>query len=197
VRDALPALLDFAYDTGLVALYNGPKSGASAPDHLHLQAVGRDQLPEEKLVRAALSRGEVPGDPVAPGVWRAKGAGRVVVGFAGSRPGVERAVRAAVDGLGSEEPPLNFLVFRHDRHDAVVLLFPRGAHRPACFFAEGPEQRIVSPGIIDMGGVVVTVRQSDFEALDGAAIAQIYREVTLPEDRVGSWLSGLVGVTDG
>lgn len=179
------------------ALYNGPRSGASAPDHLHLQAVSADVLPEERFVRAALARGEVPGAVLARGpglsVWSARGAGRAILGAAGAPDEVEGAGRAIIAVLAAafdaDEPPLNLLATARpgagpDGADELVLLvFPRGAHRPACFFAEGPAQRVVSPGIIDMAGIVVTVREQDFRVLDRATLEGIFGEVTVTGPR--------------
>jgi hypothetical protein len=64
----------------------------------------------------------------------------------------------------------------------VAMLFPRAAHRPACFFAEGPSQRVVSPGVIDMAGIVVAVREPDFRVLDGPAVQGIFDEVSVTGD---------------
>jgi hypothetical protein len=209
VRDSVGGLLDFALATGgaMTTLYNGPRCGASAPDHLHIQAVAAGQLPEERRCWDALARDQLPGDRVArvdgADVWthrpRAEAgsdpaAERLVLGFAGPRDPVERLLREAIDALGADrgtdEPMVNVLAGARGGR-VMALLFPRGAHRPACFFAEGPEQRIVSPGVMDVAGVVVTVRESDFEALDGDAIAGIWREVTLPPERSRDWIGAL------
>jgi Domain of unknown function (DUF4922) len=197
VHVAFRALLEFAVASNgaVTALYNGPKSGASAPDHLHLQAVASGLLPEERRVVAARARGEVPGALIGRGegfvAWRAEGAGREILGLAGTRDGVERALGEAITRLGGDEPALNLLARTHGDGELVVLVFPRGAHRPAVFFAEGPDQRIVSPGVIDMAGVIVTVRASDYDVLDGAQLAAIYGEVTLPREAADRWFGGL------
>lgn len=200
VHTAVAPLLDFAHASqGVVTgLYNGPKSGASAPDHLHLQAVASDLLPEEQFVVGSRIRGELPGAPLGSGpgftAWRADGAGREILGIAGTRAGVERALRDAIEGLvppDGSEPALNLLARADLNGELLVLVFPRGAHRPAVFFADDPVKRIVSPGIIDMAGVIVTVRESDFDQLDGEAIGAIYRDVTLPPAPAEKWYEGL------
>jgi hypothetical protein len=174
VRRALRPLLDLAVESGMTALYNGPRCGASAPDHLHLQLVAAGALPDER------------GDGFV------EGAGRVVLAVSGTVAEVERALLDAIELLPSDgqEPRLNLVATRAG--DGVrALLFPRGAHRPACFFAEGPERRVVSPGVIDMAGTVVLVRAEDFDVLDGPAIERIYGEVTLPADARGAWEDAL------
>jgi hypothetical protein len=190
VREALGPLIRLAAATqgASTVVYNGPKCGASAPDHLHLQAVASGRLPEERLVFEALQGGAVPGELLheADGlqVWSARGAGRAILGFHGLSGAVEAAMRVALDVLGGDEPMVNVLATaRGDR--VVAMLFPRGAHRPACFFAEGPDQRVVSPGVIDMAGIVVAVREEDFRALDGAAVQGIFDEVSVTGDALG------------
>jgi hypothetical protein len=91
---------------------------------------------------------------------------------------------------GDTEPKLNLAVTARD-DKLVALLFPRGKHRPAAFFAEGPEQRLVSPGVIDLAGVIVTVREGDFEALDGGEVASILDQVTLQPAQRDAWLAAL------
>lgn len=195
----LGGLLDFAIAAGptLTALYNGPRSGASAPDHLHLQGVAAGLLPEEVLAREALADGRVPGATIARHdgflAWSAVGAGREILGLAGRRDRVEDAVRTAIAELvtGPDEPQLNVIatVLGKTTGELLVLLFPRGAHRPACFFSG---DCLVSPGVIDMAGIVVTVREQDFHALDGPAVEGIFREVTLPRERWVTWNDTLV-----
>ncbi|MEQ1565898.1 MAG: DUF4922 domain-containing protein [Myxococcota bacterium] len=194
VLDALPALLAFveACDGAMTGLYNGPRCGASAPDHLHLQAVAAGQLPEE-------GRGpeRIVGRPRGATVWTAVDAGREVVGIRGPRAAVEAATRDWIDALwalepGPDEPRVN-LVVTLDAGEPTVRLFPRGAHRPACFFAEGADKLSISPGVIDMAGVVVTVRETDFERLDGPTLAGILREVTLPPERMADVVQRLRG----
>jgi len=174
----------------LCVFYNGPRCGASAPDHAHLQAVEAGQLPEERQITCRLAGcgrapvGELLLQRKVLRVWRAVDAGRTLLVLHGLAPQVTAAIRDVVDALAADasdgdEPPLNLLLGA----EGVLLtaqLYSRGAHRPACFFAEGAGQRLVSPGALDMAGLVVTVREQDFRALDDGAMTQIYRETSLP-----------------
>lgn len=188
---ALDALLDIALgaDGALTVFYNGPTSGASAPDHLHLQAVGGGSMPEENHALEALASGQLPGVPVFESpqvrVWSDTSAERWVVGFVGQRHEVARAVRASIatlsDGSGAE-PPLNLVATAARPGEIVVLLFPRAAHRPAMFYADDPDRRVVSPGAIDMAGVIVTVRHEDYARLRPQDLAQIFSEVSRPAE---------------
>lgn len=181
---ALPGLLEAAAsaDGALTVVYNGPTSGASAPDHLHLQAVGAGSLPEEIHALQAISSGTLPGEPLHEGpgvrVWSDDGSGRWIVGFVGDQRAVARAARAVIDALGSgEEPPLNLVATAVRPGEVMLLLFPRAAHRPACYHASDPDRRVVSPGAIDMAGVIVTVRHEDYLRLRPEDVSQIFTEV--------------------
>lgn len=176
VGDALGALVDLAAaaEGRLAVIYNGPACGASAPDHLHLQAVAAGLLPEEEAGWRAAE-----GAPA----WAIAEPGRGILGFAGRPDAVRGALAEAVAVLGEGgEPRLNLLATARGGR-VLALLFPRAAHRPACFWAPEPGRRMVSPGALDMAGALVTVREQDFLRLDEAAVAEIYREVTLPPER--------------
>jgi hypothetical protein len=58
----------------------------------------------------------------------------------------------------------------------------RQKHRPDAYFAEGKNRIFVSPGAIDMAGVIITPRLNDYKRLDCNTIRYIYQEVSLPED---------------
>jgi hypothetical protein len=191
VGDALGALVDLAAAAAgrLAVIYNGPACGASAPDHLHLQAVAAGLLPEERAAWDA--------DPGGAGccAWAVCEPGRGILCVAGEAAAVRRALGDAVSALAAgapHEPLLNLLCAARGRR-VLGLLFPRAAHRPACFFAPEPARRLVSPGALDMGGALVTVREPDFEALDSAAVEVIYREVTPPLHTLRAVLAPLPG----
>jgi hypothetical protein len=190
VRD----LVDFGHAAGpsWSLLYNGPRAGASAPDHLHLQAFKADFLPLERRVRRALREGRAPGralfDGPDPSCWTCEDIGRSAWVFAASFDRVEACLLLCLELLSTgsvvaEEPPLNLLLFTVDEQ-AVFVLLPRAAHRPSCFYAEGPERVVVSPGSVDMGGMLVTVREEDFHRIDTERLRDIYAEVSLDPARM-------------
>jgi hypothetical protein len=80
--------------------------------------------------------------------------------------------------LIDEEPMMNIVGSYHEAKWRLVI-FPRRKHRPGIFFKEGDEKVVVSPGVIDMGGVLITPSKRDFDRLDAAAVEGIYREVSL------------------
>ena len=81
----------------------------------------------------------------------------------------------------------------HDSHEAAprpsqALLFPRQGHRPACFFRDDPDRLLVSPGIIDLAGVLVTPRPRDFQSISTTAIQRIFTEVCQPAETISAAL---------
>jgi hypothetical protein len=193
--DALDDAMDLAMAAAPTAtvLYNGPTCGASAPDHLHLQVVPSGVLPEERLMTARLAAG-TPGEvavELGQGhylvAWSARRAARAVLVLHGRARGMAAAIRTALAALAAVtgaacEPCVNLLLRSAGGGVATALVFPRRAHRPACYFAQGDDALLVSPGSIDMGGQVITVRERDFDCLDAPTMADIYRQVTLDDD---------------
>lgn len=174
VQGQVGTMLDLAEALpGSFVVYNGPQCGASAPDHLHLQAGSRDGLP---VAREAEGRAGP-----ALEVWglRAlllRGADRARV-----LDETDRAIAllSAVTGR-APEPWCNVAAF-HDRATGFkVVLFPRSKHRPDAFHTG---ELAVSPAAIDLSGILVAPFQRDFERLSGEDVAAVYREVTLPEDQ--------------
>jgi hypothetical protein len=118
-----------------------------------------------------------------------KGLGREVIILEGDDP---MAVGAAFNGFLNtlknvlainEEPMMNIAGFYIDRKREErtwrLLIFPRQKHRPDAFFKEGDSRVVVSPGVIDMAGVLITPVEKDFDRLDTTAVEGIYREVSL------------------
>jgi ribosomal protein S18 acetylase RimI-like enzyme len=183
------------FGPGIVILYNGPRCGASAPDHLHFQAVPAGCLPVE--AEAADPRC-LEGERRLCGavVRRTQGLGRGCVVIEGrERAAVVAAVGAVVEALrpsesSGEEPLLN-LLGAHTGDGWRLLLFPRIKHRPAAYFREGKERLLVSPGAADMGGWLVTPIEKDYQAMDRDLVQGIYNEVALDDAAAAELLERL------
>ena len=93
--------------------------------------------------------------------------------------------------LIDEEPMMNIAGF-HEEEKWRLVIFPRRKHRPDAFFREGDARVVVSPGLIDMGGVLVTPVEKDFERLDAAAVEGIYGEVSLEAKTVEKAIDAMV-----
>ena len=177
----LELMLDLG--SGWTVLYNGPKCGASAPDHLHFQAARSGQMPIEKEIRQGERLALVKEmDDVL--LYRVSNLGREAILLEGSDPtAVERASTGFLNALKqalfiSEEPMINIVGFYEEKQWRLII-FPRRKHRPDAFFKEGNDRVVVSPGAIDMGGLVITPVEKDFERLNTAVVESIYREVSL------------------
>lgn len=73
-----------------------------------------------------------------------------------------------------------------------LVIFLRRKHRPDAFFKEGDARMIISPGVIDMGGLLIIPVKRDFERLDATAVERIYREVSLEGEIVGKAIEGML-----
>jgi hypothetical protein len=155
----------------LVVTYNGPSCGASAPDHFHFQCVEADGLPIFKQLTPAARRGAVA---------LHSNFGREMYVFNGPSA---RQVHADIEQMtgtfpknATDEPMIN-LAASFDGECFTVLLFPRTCHRPTCYFASGPEQIAVSPGVLEMCGLFVVTQTRDFDRMDTGIVRSIFDEV--------------------
>lgn len=188
----IDVVLDLARDLAgaYTVFYNGPKCGASAPDHVHMQAIKTGVLPFELELLGELWAREGWIDwrrdhPVRVGLTNPPRRPAVVLAGA-DRAALKTTLEEIINLLGEvhpadPEPMLNlFAVYTPDLW--LVYLFPRFAHRPACY-GTGPGQFVVSPGSIDLGGVLIAPRPEDFDRLTSETAAGILDEVLLPPDR--------------
>ena len=166
---------------GYFVVYNGPQCGASAPDHLHLQAGSREELP---IVRetAGMAGPALEAYGVRALLFRGPDRSRVL-------GETERAlaILASVTG-GRPEPLCNVAAWAEPASGFSLVLFPRGKHRPDAFHTG---ELAVSPASIDMSGILVAPLARDFERLSGEDVAAVYREVTIPEDQFRDVLARL------
>lgn len=190
------ALLELTRDIGATyfTLYNGPKCGASAPDHMHFQACERSLLPlvadlarHERRIVAADSAVEIftlTDYRLNLLALRGRDQDRLAEWLA-------RAVATLAEVTGATDEPLLNLTAWVDEEDLTVCLFPRSRHRPACYFAEGEAKFTISPAGIDLAGVLVVPEAEHFARLTADVVAQIYAEVTLADERFEQWLKRL------
>ena len=180
------------FSPGYTVFYNGPKCGASAPDHLHFQASPSGAIPVETQFRTTEARGlsrEVRGGTVT--VFGLPERSAVVL--EGPSPDITRSLldhllaTARKKSGTAEEPMVNLLGWMRDGA-CVAIVFLRSKHRPAAYFLEGEDRIVVSPAAVDMGGLIVTPREKDFRRIDEARAGAIYKEVSIG----GEELNGLV-----
>jgi SpoIID/LytB domain protein len=183
----MPDILDFARKyPDYTAFYNGPASGASAPDHLHFQAAPRHKMPLEEAVDAFL---DAPGAPLATvkdaTLYRFPGYCRGVYALkATTSKSLTKLFYRLLDCCDRRpdetEPKFNMYAYvKDDEWRCFVVL--RSAKRSHHFDAEGPDHLTVSPGAADMAGVFVTPFREDYEKATPALLEAILDEVTIPE----------------
>lgn len=142
--------------------YNGPKCGASAPDHFHLQAGLKQPLliqGDNELRSCLVIESENKNE--AQGLFE-----DVYQYFHHLQP--EEA-----------EPMMNVIAFTEENRYKLHL-FPRKAHRPAHYYEKGKRQLLISPGALDMAGLMICVREEDFEKISKHDIEDIYSQVSMP-----------------
>ena len=82
---------------------------------------------------------------------------------------------------GAAEPAVNVMTFHKDGDGWTTIVFPRSKHRPDCYFAEEVARRVISPGALDMAGILIAARREDYENITATEAASILREVSLSE----------------
>ena len=180
-------MLDLARDfsPGYTVFYNGPRCGASAPDHLHFQAGIRWSMPvESEYARLKSERGTLVQKSREVQAIAIDGGERCFLSIEGTDPGalhhtVSRYL-AALQSIRaeSEEPMVNIIVW-YDAAGWTVLMYPRVKHRPSFFFAEGEERILISPAVVDLGGVVAVPLETDFHKMTREHLLTMYHEVQL------------------
>lgn len=201
-------LLSLAHDLGssYFVLYNGPECGASAPDHLHFQACSRELLPIEEnlyedepvMVEDCNYCEETARNSFE--LFTLGGCGRSVVVFrGGNRDEVAHWAYQVIKELALQtdktEPLINIVCTYHPKL-WTAYLFPRAKHRPASFHAEGEQRLVVSPGAIDMAGVVVVPEREHFHKIDGEIVAAIFSEVSMNGDVVNDLVDGICSLPE-
>ena len=166
----------------MMVFYNGPQCGASAPDHAHFQAGTSGLLPLQKSWQR-LSRNLTPlislNDDEDISLIDEYPCTALLI-RSRSQYGDEQLFRRLYEALPATEPePMMNIVSWRSNDDFLSVVFPRTKHRPDCYYKEGNEQFIISPGALDMAGLIITPRQEDYERLTPEKALGILDEITL------------------
>ena len=180
----------------LMVFYNGPKCGASAPDHLHFQVGTSGILPLQanwqRLSRnltdiISLNDEEkiaVVRDFIVPAFV-------IISKSEESDETLFHRLYKSMPMRGDEtEPMMNIIAWRkEDEYISVVI--PREKHRPEAYFAEGDAQVMVSPGALDMSGLIITPREEDFHKLTEESATTILQECGISTEKMNSIVTKL------
>ena len=178
-----------------ILFYNGPKCGASAPDHMHFQAGNKGFMTFD----ADLAKGETSLVKEIEGakLEYVKGLGRVAMVITATQKEAGETLfnelfAALPQKEGETEPMLNILCWA-DGDKWVIAVFPRKQHRPLCYSAEGDANILISPASVDMGGVFITPLEKDFEKITAEDVQMILDEVCFSEADAEQLITTLKG----
>jgi hypothetical protein len=187
IADEFEILLDLASDLApeYVALYNGPRCGASAPDHLHFQAGSKQYLPlVDEYLNARARFGRLLADRSGCKVYSIDRYLPAFIAFestsiARMKTCFSALMRCMTQPEGSGEEPMINLLAWYDDGEWRLVVFPRAKHRPDRYFANGSKRRLVSPASIDLGGAAIVPVEEDFERMSVNDLEEIFEEVIL------------------
>lgn len=180
----------------LMVFYNGPKCGASAPDHLHFQAGTNDILPLQtnwqRLSRnltdiISLNDEEkisVVRDFIVPAFV-------IISKSAESDGALFRRLYKAMPQRGDETEPMMNIISWRKGEEFISVVIPREKHRPEAYFAEGDAQFVVSPGALDMSGLIITPREEDFRKLTEDKALSLLQECGVSEEKMNAIIAKL------
>lgn len=170
----------------LVFFFNGAKAGASAPDHLHCQAMLKSELPIVSLVEKS--------HPVEQKGWISSEEYKLDLpfnfmsavigsGFTGMYDLAKIQNAFGIDAESGEKDPglVNAFFWISDKGFLRIVMVPRRAHRPSLYFMPEGERFVISPGAVDMAGLLIVPREEDFRRISHETAARIYAEAAFAE----------------
>lgn len=161
--------------------YNGPRCGASAPDHMHFQAGNSDFLTLDENLQGVDMKVIATESNSTLSLVDTLPLKMFVIDTDSPEDGQElfnRLYRAIPVPDGEKEPMMNLLCYRTAAGTRLVIV-PRKRHRPSFYGTEGDECMLLSPASVDMGGVFITPRPQDFERIDADTVRRIFDELCL------------------
>ncbi|MGYP000416451398 len=180
----------------LMVFYNGPKCGASAPDHLHFQAGTSGVLPlQTNWQRLSRNLTDVISltDEEKISVLRdfLMPAFVIISKSEDSDEELFHRLYRSMPMRGDEsEPMMNIIAWRKGE-EFISVVIPREKHRPDAYFAEGEAQMMVSPGALDMAGLIITPREEDFNKLNLDKATALLRECGISAEKMEAIVSNL------
>lgn len=187
IIDRFGDMLDLAKSLDeFTIFYNGPKCGASAPDHAHFQAGSKGFMPFEEEIHTLEKETILKNEDLT--VYAVRKAFRNC--FLLEAKDKEAAVSyfKKIYSLlelkeGDKEPMMNILSW-YENNAWYTLVIPREKHRPACFSAEGDANILISPASVDLGGVFITPLEKDFLKITEIDIKNILKEICISDDKM-------------
>ncbi len=186
IVDTFSDMLDLSKDISKYysVIYNGPRCGASAPDHLHFQAGNKYFMPiDDEFHQIKNEFGKVIYENDDLSFYAIDDGLRKFVSIESLDKDLvvntfNKFYKTYSDMMNEEqEPMINLVSFYEEEFGWRIIIFLRAKHRPAVFFAEDESKMLVSPAAIDLGGVCVFPREEDFNRISKEMIVDIFKEV--------------------
>ena len=180
----------------LMVFYNGPKCGASAPDHLHFQAGTSGVLPlQTNWQRLSRNLTDIISlnDEEKISVLRDFLVPAFVI-ISKSEDSDEELFHRLYRSMpmrGDESEPMMNIVAWRKGDEFISVVIPREKHRPDAYFAEGEAQMMVSPGALDMAGLIITPREEDFSKINLDKATALLRECGISAEKMEAIVSNL------
>lgn len=181
-------LLNLSKDIGkyYTVFYNGPKCGASAPDHMHFQAGLRDYMPVDYEYNDLIKyKSELLFEKDHTVVYGVSNYLRRFFSIEGKdKKGILKTfgkiynVLELIKKEDHEEPMLNIISYYADT-GWKVLIFPRSKHRPSYYFNAGDRNILLSPAAVDLGGICITPQEKDFNKITKDQVVDVFRQVSI------------------
>jgi hypothetical protein len=169
-----------------ILFYNGPKCGASAPDHVHFQAGNKRFLPVEKEIISIAEQALF----TEEGLTVFAVSNYLRNGFLIKATDKKKAMQffqelySLLDIRKREKEPMMNILTWYESAEWYSYIIPRVKHRPDCFFAEGEANLLSSPGAVDMGGLWIIPLEKDFRKITAVHIRQILEEVCISDEKM-------------
>ncbi len=179
--------------------YNGPKAGASAPDHFHFQAGEKDFIPLYKDISELKTenfRKIIDGKNFA--VYKTQNYLRNILLIESAEEKIAKEIISKTistlrEFSEDDEPMLNILAF-YEADEWKVAVIPRQKHRPDYYFREDDSQILFSPAAVDLGGVCITPRKEDFHKMTKDILIDSFKQVTFPDEKFEKVIEILTGL---
>ena len=190
IHEHLNDMLLLSRDLGdkFAVFYNGPKCGASAPDHLHFQAVAKNALPiYAQLINGKIIHSERIISTKKIDIYTASHAYRYFIKLVSNNAveilNIFSVIYKNMQLLsGSKDEPMMNIVSFYEEKKWNLLIIPRRKHRPVYYFKTNDEQILISPASIDICGLLVAPRIDDLEKVTTDVIKNIFKEVCITKE---------------
>lgn len=196
IKENFEDILDLSKDLQdrYAVFYNGPKCGASAPDHMHFQAGIKNFMPVdyefESIQKITLSNSDNLKISYTENYLR-----NFISLESPDKYQITNAFNKVYDSIeqveAKDDEPMMNVVASYQNDEWRIIVFPREKHRPSHYFEEGEKQILLSPASVDLGGVCITPREDDFNRITKRDIKGILTQVGVGKEKFDKIISGI------